>query len=159
MKNNIKDTDTLGIEKTIVEPSNALPKDNSTIGMVLWVDGSCRPTNPGNTGWGVHGYMYDTVMVKKVNSHPDHILTAAGYVLKAEALNNPTVKEVRNIHYIDGYGSVTGIATNNVGELAAMIAGLRHALDYAIDIVQVFTDSEYVRKGIEYANKWKTNNW
>ena len=51
--------------------------------------------------------------------------------------------------------------TNNRMELRAVIEGLRHVITLqARDAVTVFTDSEYVRKGItEWIIRWKNNGW
>jgi ribonuclease HI len=76
------------------------------------------------------------------------------------------VIEVTPVHYVDGYGSLQhtgsphGVVTNNVAELEAGIAGLRHALEYDVKEVQIFTDSEYVCKGIEkWVEGWQKNGW
>jgi ribonuclease HI len=50
------------------------------------------------------------------------------------------------------------LTTNNRMELTAVINGLT-ALKYPCD-VELFTDSQYVRKGItEWIHNWKTRNW
>lgn len=50
--------------------------------------------------------------------------------------------------------------TNNIMELTAVIAGLQKALDIGFRDVQIYTDSNYVKKGImEWATKWEKNGW
>ncbi|EKD22649.1 MAG: putative RnhA, partial [uncultured bacterium] len=129
-------------------------EDNVTQGMVLYSDGGYR-VNCG--GWGLHGYLYSATPPKKNLGTGDHILTAHGYVSKATyALEDP----VTPIHYIDGYGAIAPPTTNNVAELLATINGLTHALKFDIADVQVFTDSEYVRKGLEFwVDGWRANGW
>lgn len=140
-------------------------------GIILYTDGGCRP-NPGFGGWGMHGYLYSKEEPKRPSGCSDHILTGNGYISKAEA--SPKIGaegakerraydrsiEVTAVHYIDGYGSFGIDISNNVAELCATINGLKYAIDYDIVDVQVYTDSEYVRKGLEnWVHGWMKNNW
>ena len=56
---------------------------------------------------------------------------AAAYVLEAE---DGTV--------LDARGEAIGLATNNVAEYRALVAGLRKALELGVDEVEVVSDSE-----------------
>ena len=56
---------------------------------------------------------------------------AAAYVLEAE---DGTV--------LDARGEAIGLATNNVAEYSALVAGLRKALELGVDEVEVVSDSE-----------------
>lgn len=128
-------------------------------GMVLFTDGGFRNYCG---GWGFHGYLYDYDTPKKSSGNPNHILTSMGYVIKNKVLGNDKVKtpEVTPIHYVDGYGGILPPTTNNVAELLSTINGLKHAFEYDIKEIQVFTDSEYVRKGLEiYVDNWRKNGW
>src|SRR6185503_13892170 len=140
-------------------------------GMCLWTDGSCIP-NPGYGGWGLHGYLYSFEVPKKGSGNPDHILTSDGYMTKIEVAQLKTLGEddsvnaVTPLHYIDGFGSyeidmARGIkVSNNIAELDAAYHGLRHAEQFAIKQVSIFTDSEYVRKGMEsWVGSWKRHGW
>ncbi len=152
-------------------------------GMVLYSDGGSRP-NPGFGGWGLHGYLYSTSMPKKGSGNPDHVLTDLGYVLKSEALSPDTWvtdmndsgeletkqltkkvskgshKPVTPIHYVDGYGSFNRTVTNNIAELTAAYYGLMHAAEFNVKVIRLYTDSEYVRKGMEaWVKSWKRNGW
>jgi ribonuclease HI len=60
---------------------------------------------------------------------------AAAYVLETE---DGTVLEAR--------GEVIGVATNNVAEYRALVAGLAKALERGVDEVEVVSDSELVVK-------------
>ena len=60
---------------------------------------------------------------------------AYGYVLEAE---DGTV--------LAAYGAKIGIATNNVAEYSALIAGLEKALELGVDEVEVVSDSELMVK-------------
>ena len=60
---------------------------------------------------------------------------AYGYVLEAE---DGTV--------LDARGETIGIATNNVAEYRALIAGLEKALELAVSEVEVVSDSELLVK-------------
>ena len=60
---------------------------------------------------------------------------AYGYVLEAE---DGTV--------LDARGETIGVATNNVAEYRALVAGLRKARDLGLDDVEVISDSELLVK-------------
>lgn len=50
--------------------------------------------------------------------------------------------------------------TNNVMEMKAVTEGLGDCLKKGIKSVTVYTDSNYVKNGINsWIHKWKTNNW
>ncbi len=63
---------------------------------------------------------------------------AAAYVLKAE---DGTV--------LDARGEAIGVATNNVAEYRALVAGLRKALELGIDELEVVSDSELLVKQMQ----------
>jgi ribonuclease HI len=111
-------------------------------GMVIYSDGSSIP-NPGPGGSG----------------NPNHLLTAEGYVSKSE-VDPAKVAVVTPIHYIDGFGSFDRIVTNNLSELTGAYYALLHAADYAIKCIRVYTDSQYVRTGMEnWVHSWRKYNW
>lgn len=146
------------------------------LGAVIYADGSCRP-NPGPGGWGIHGYLYKAIEPKKGSGNPTELLTAEGYVQKTAANNakaveeadsdigqqlrqSSKVKQVTPVHYVDGFGSFIDPITNNIGELVAATKALQYAADYNVNKVGVYTDSEYVIKGIETrVNHWQKNGW
>lgn len=49
--------------------------------IILHTDGSCVP-NPGQGGWGFHGYTYSKEPPKKGSGNPDYYITDKGYVEK-----------------------------------------------------------------------------
>lgn len=127
-------------------------------GMVLYSDGSAIP-NPGFHGWGLHGYMYSEETPKKGSGNSDHILTGKGYVLKAEAEKGHT-GIVTPLHYVDGFGSFAESGTNNAAELYAAYYGLKHAEEYQLKSVRIYTDSDYVVKGMDsWVHSWKRHGW
>jgi ribonuclease HI len=63
---------------------------------------------------------------------------AYGYVLEAE---DGTV--------LDARGETIGVATNNVAEYRALIAGLEKAVELAIDELEVVSDSELLVKQMQ----------
>jgi len=132
--------------------------DNCRKGIVLYTDGGSKE-NSQFAGWGMHGYMYDSDLKKKIPGTFGHALTTAGYVLKLGTDADLAINEVIPVHYIDGYGSLSQ-ASNNVAELTAAISALKHAKDFDIAEVHLFTDSEYVRKGLDFwVTTWIRNNW
>ena len=64
----------------------------------------------------------------------------------------------------DGLFTVCGSdgpqTTNNIMELTAAIRGLEKAYELGFKDVVIFTDSNYVKKGItEWVTKWEKKNW
>lgn len=128
-------------------------------GIVIYTDGSCRPTNPGPIGWGAHGYHYTTELDSKGTGLSTQILTAQGYVPMSQKAKE-TNQAVKPLSYFDFFGSTNLIATNNTAEVDALYFALKELQSYAVKCIQVFTDSEYVRRGItEWAKSWERNNW
>lgn len=134
-------------------------------GIVLHSDGSCNP-NPGNAGYGYHGYMFENKEPTKGTGLPDYVLTANNYYTKVEKATLPNLPIVTPITYFDAYGAIVGKSTNNAGELA----GATYALQLAIRKIQedpereftsvyVYTDSEYVTEGTGRMERWLANNW
>ena len=70
---------------------------------------------------------------------------AYGYVLEAE---DGTV--------LAAHGEAIGIATNNVAEYSALLAGLEKAVDLALDEVEVVSDSELMVK--QMRGEYKVKN-
>jgi len=70
---------------------------------------------------------------------------AYGYVLETE-----------DGHVLDARGETIGIATNNVAEYRALIAGLAKAVELGIDEVDVVSDSELLVK--QMRGEYKVKN-
>jgi ribonuclease HI len=133
--------------------------DGYTTGMVIYCDGGARP-NPGNIGWGNHGFIYSTQEPKKGSGNLTHILTASGYIPKTEKLTPGAFSEVTPISYLDIFGSSNVIATNNVAEILAMTNALQMAIDHNVSKITIYTDSEYVRRALEeWHHEWVKRNW
>lgn len=126
---------------------------------VFYTDGSARPvySNTFKIGWGIHGYLYDTVATKPTSAN-EYVLTTLGYIKKTAVTAECSL--IEPLQYVDAFGSQEDAATNNVAELLAVLNGLEKALELKLESILIFTDSEYVRKGItEWMPKWLTNNW
>lgn len=126
------------------------------IGVVLYTDGSARP-NPGKIGWGVHGYLYELVDLKKPVSVDNHIITNRGYsknfIAEGSVAVNPT-------NYFDFFGSSLEDNSNNKAEILALINGLERIEQYKPKTIHILTDSEYVKNGILiWCKSWERNNW
>lgn len=138
----------------------SVPEVLKTKGIIMYSDGACRNSNPGDIGWGVHGYIYENELPKKGAGHPTHILTTSGYIPKV-AKDKDAYKEIKPIKYFDFYGSSLDRETNNVAELEAA----RNALERAslfddVCVVTIYTDSEYVRRGVEeWSPTWIKRDW
>lgn len=128
------------------------------LGLVVYTDGGCGPSNPGFIGFGVHAYLYRDEKPKKGAGLSTHILTAEGYRSKNGAFKDSV--EVTPTHYIDLSGGRLEYGTNNVAELLSMNAAVEMALDFNVKQMHVVADSEYVLKGInEWSKSWIRNNW
>lgn len=126
-----------------------------TLGAVIYTDGGAKP-NPGFIGWGMHGYLYTTEPAKQGPGISNHKLTDRGYVFP----NKVTSPIVTPIQYYDFMGSKLGPGTNNEAELTALIHSLKELAKEKISQLQVFSDSDYLVKGIKdgIAN-WNRYNW
>lgn len=126
-------------------------------GLIQYTDGSARP-NPGNAGYGIHGYYYDTEKPKKGSGHKTHILTSAGYRSKLDIGAKDI--EVTPIEYIDTVGSIIAPATNNVAELKAAIEALKNTAKYEINNLTILSDSKMVVEGSNnWIYSWQKYNW
>lgn len=124
--------------------------------IVMYSDGGANP-NPGNVGWGVHGYLFKKSPPKKGAGIPTHVLTDRGYVVKAD---KDKVTEVTPLQYFDGYGSSLNSGTNNVAEVLGATAAIRKAKEYVITDLLIYSDSKYVIQGIyDWSPFWLKRNW
>jgi ribonuclease HI len=128
---------------------------------VFYVDGSCRPHNPGYIGWGIHGYYYkDTVEEAVIAEGFEH--TDMGYVNVNIDINQrpKNAKFVVPTHYVDGFGSQDRLASNNVAEIMGFYNLLKHIQSLGLVQVRVYTDSQYLRDCInDWCEKWVKRNW
>lgn len=141
-------------------------KMEGTFSGAFYVDGSCRPSNPGYIGWGLHGYFYQSKAERPVEVER-FFTTSHGYVRDIEEFQKtePSVTMVTPTHYVDGFGSFSEIASNNVAEIQGLFHLLQH-LDTAIqrgitlDVTRIYTDSEYLRNSmVDWCARWKKNGW
>jgi ribonuclease HI len=70
---------------------------------------------------------------------------AYGYVLESE-----------DGHVLDARGEAIGIATNNVAEYSALVAGLLKAVELGVDELEVISDSELLVKQMRGEYKVKS---
>lgn len=127
----------------------------SGIKAVLYSDGGFY-NNEKAGGWGLHGYVYSVDdLPTKGSGNSSAIPTATGYVTdKAEA---PMVKVV---NYVDSFGGVPNAKSNNQTELLATKEALTYALSRDIPHTTIYSDSEYVVKGINQGiDRWKQTGW
>src|ERR1700752_763400 len=124
----------------------------------FYIDGSCRPHNPGYIGWGLHGYFYQDTCDKPVKvEHFVH--TTDGYLQLTDELQKG-VQLVTPIEYIDGYGSDREMLSNNVAEIRGLHALLSFLTGMSLKIIKIYTDSEYLKTCMnEWCKRWENNGW
>lgn len=126
-------------------------------GIVLYTDGAARP-NPGKTGWGVHGYRYTTEYDGSKVLSGRYITTTTGYVITEKL--TPQHTPVKVLEYYDLYGADIESQTNNAAEVNALQYALAHVGWNGITALQVYTDSEYLRRGVqEWLSLWQRYDW
>lgn len=119
-------------------------------GWVFYIDGSFRQSRG---GWGIHGYRYANVPMKKgigVNQVP----TDKGYrVIELTETVTP-------IEYIDAFGPTINGHTNNIAELEALLQVFVILEQYPHCPVTILGDSEYVLKGYDKGLAiWPKKGW
>lgn len=129
-----------------------------TYGVVLYTDGGCGPTNPGNVGGGYHGYLFNNTVPKTGAGLDTHILTADGYRSKPS-----TDQSITPISYIDGVVCLEW-GSNNIAELIALTYGIEAVLalcaEYTITKAIFQCDSKYTVDGVnQWSKTWIKNNW
>ena len=126
-------------------------------GIVLYTDGAARP-NPGHCGWGVHGYRYSTDYDDSKVLAGRYVATVQGYIATDKVTVHHT--PVKVLEYYDLYGSNEGAQSNNVAEISALLQALKQIPKEQVQSLQVYTDSEYLRRGIvEWMPLWIQYDW
>ena len=132
-------------------------------GIVFYTDGGARPTNPGNIGWGSHGYRYTTEPSKRGTGLQKYHITNKGYIKEADKhLLKDGTKPVTPTKYFNFFGNELEPNTNNAAEVDAMYHSLAYVKQHENDVhkIQVYTDSEYLRRGItEWVDTWERRDW
>lgn len=124
--------------------------DEPIDGIVFHCDGSFRRKRG---GWGFHAYGYQDTPLKK-GIGIKQLPTKEGY-LKVEMPSTVTP-----LFYYDSWGHLGLEATNNTAELRAMIECFKLILNQHWEKSLIFTDSEYVRKGItSWIKGWQRRGW
>jgi ribonuclease HI len=153
-------------------------------GIILHTDGSCVP-NPGDAGWGFHGYAYRNELPKKGSGNQFYYVTNLGYVEKTmldahRKGENPYVNldesklkegtigildehmesvEVTPLYYVDHFGPL-GTSTNNGAEITALIKALEYCVKENIKTIRILADSEYTIDGFnKILALWAKNHW
>lgn len=113
---------------------------------VIYTDGSARP-NPGNIGWGVHGYIYQNITDKPIVVQK-HTITNKGYLYPEKFKDD--VSPVEPVEYIDVVGSLdTCCGTNNQAEMLALKTALLTLRDKGLESIYLMSDSEYTINNVK----------
>lgn len=130
------------------ETGEQLPKQ-----VVLYTDGGSKPSR-GRGGYGVHGYVF-TDEVPKQGAGAKALPTAEGYIDGGDKKKAVTIE-----NYIDIWGSIEHITTNNEAELLAFIYALEYVLKTGVSKTVLLLDSSYVKNGLlEWIHGWVKNGW
>lgn len=120
---------------------------------VIYTDGGCD--NPRVAGWGIHGYVYNDEVAKQGTGNGKALPTKFGYKMGESGKPDITLT-----HYIDGFGTVTSDATNNVAELEAALSAVKFVSENKIQNALFMMDSKYVLDGFDkWMYNWQKNNW
>jgi ribonuclease HI len=130
-------------------------------GMVLYTDGGARPTNPGFAGYGFHGYTYNDTATTKGTGLGHWAVTADGYVDKRAVKDNAKQPgQVSALEYVDGFGCVPGVVSNNVAEVAAATWALEYAKQNPAPIVKIYSDSKGTVEAVNnHLDNWAARGW
>lgn len=141
-------------------------KSEVPTGAIIYTDGGARPTNPGYAGYGFHGYVYSDVASTKGCGNSKWNTTNVGYNLKAEKEGqvmpdgSEPVIQVTPISYVDGFGTVDGIVTNNVAEVVGLTRAVTWASKQELKKVTFYTDNKgVVEAACKWIQKWQSNGW
>ena len=121
----------------------------------VYTDGGCSG-NPGPGGWAY------VILAEEGGSLPPgaHVVAPHPPLLGAPAPNTP--RPPRDTAILAETWGAEPATTNNRMELMAVIAALETLppLDAGTGPISVYTDSQYVQKGItQWVHTWKRNNW
>lgn len=162
MSSEIIDKTNIGISRM----SGSTEQVSPTTRAVLYSDGGFYNTEKAG-GWGVHGYIYSVDdLPTKGTGNPSAIPTANGYALEVEdekgkrTLDKESAPMVKVLNYVDTFGGVSKAKSNNQTELLATKEALTYALSRNIPHTKIFSDSEYVVKGINQGlSRWSQTGW
>lgn len=158
-------------------------KETIDQGLVFYTDGGARNPftknpNPGFGGYGIHGYLYKNEKPKKGIGVSGIVATPEGYKpkvdteqgvvpeelldgeVKAAEYNKPLHTVVTPVQYLDGFGALGPMVSNNFAELMGAVRAMQEAAQYNVKQVHLLSDSEYVIKGMnDNVVKWQRANW
>lgn len=135
--------------------------EDTPVHLVIYADGSARPTNPGPFGSGMHGYVYRPVDdPKKASRIGKWVATTKGYQVEKD-LQGKAPQLVTVLRYVDLVLPHPVHGTNNEAELDALngILEILTELNGTVGSLLVLTDSRYVRDNFSMLSKWESNNW
>lgn len=135
---------------------------NPDCGVVLYVDGGCRPgysnqPDDKNGGWGIHGYGYHIGNIPKTKMTKKDATTLYGY-LPGDTVDHE--KQITPKEYIDAYGSMTNRDTSDRAELRGFSEALKIIKEKGYKQAHLLLDNQYVIHGATGGyEKWSSHNW
>lgn len=127
--------------------------------LMVYCDGSARPSNPGFGGYGIFAYLLESAKTASRTKFPigtKYNLTPEG--IRANKLTNP----YKTDYFVEYIGVIpSDEATNNLAEVLAFKTALEIALSIeGLTTVNALTDSKYVVDSFNtYLSKWKESNY
>ena len=120
---------------------------------VLYTDGGSRP--PGIGGWGLHGYFYRDEAAKQGAGISNAIPTRNGY-----KMNGSGLPEISLTHYVDGFGPMLPVGTNNQAEIMGALKALELVKEHDLQHATLILDSQYALNGMtQWMHGWAQSNW
>lgn len=126
--------------------------------LIVYVDGSTRPTNPGFSGYGMYGY---TLSPSKRPTKVKHPVKPKLYFTSIGVSEEPDADPYETIDIVEHIGSIpSNTGTNNLAELVGFYKTLQIALNLNVKSVRVITDSSYVVNNFtDHLKRWKSSGW
>lgn len=146
-------------------------------GLIIYCDGGNFKRNPGPVGSGLYYYTFSNEEAEKVFPIKGIRPTSKGFTdIKMQkvkeypnvgnldefvksVLDDESFYDVKITNMVEWCKGTGTIGSNNVGELLAFQQALKTINQEHPDVCIIFTDSEYIIKGMGWLDKWKSTDF